>query len=90
MWFQEVNNDLSHILNIPEWRNKTIKAPRQNIPMYTATEMTPQIRILQMGLGKWTGKKKHKGKNVEMYMDWNHRKGSLADVNSNHYWAVGG
>lgn len=28
MWFQEVTGDLSQILNIPEWRNKTIKAQR--------------------------------------------------------------
>lgn len=34
--------------------------------------------------------RKKKSTKVEMYMVWNHRKGSLADVNSNHYWAEGG
>ena len=28
MWFQEVNGDLSQVLNIPGWRNKTVKAQR--------------------------------------------------------------
>lgn len=49
-----------------------------------------QIRIPQLALGKLTEKKKQKNRNVDMYMVWNHRKDSLADLNSNHYRAVGG
>lgn len=38
----------------------------------------------------WVEEQNNWNTKVEMYVVLGHRKGSLADVNSNHYWTVGG
>ena len=43
MWFQEVNGDLSQVLNIPGWRNKTVKAQRWKCTWSGITEKVASL-----------------------------------------------